>query len=227
MQGRGRRLTGAVLALSALLGAAVLSGQGTTMVSGVGWVLDAAGVRFDRPVGIGTTPVAGYPLLIQAGAGTAVKVPVGAVTVNVTEAGNIANTNEQDLWTYSLPAATLNANGRGVRITVWGTLAANANDKMVKLYMGGYLLSSSVIAMRVNNGLFRAQAEVIRTGAATEVGNASFYYGVLNGAQIYRANAFALALDTTAAIIIKVAGQSPTAGAANDVVFKGALVEVF
>ena len=162
----------------------------------------------------------------QAGAGT-VKVPVGAITVNVTEAGNIANTNEQDLWTYSLPAATLNANGRGVRITVWGTLAANANDKVAKLYMGGYLLSSSVTAMTVNNGLFRAQAEVIRTGAATEVGNASFYYGVLNGAQTYRANAFALALDTTAAIIIKVTGQSPTAGAANDVVFKGALVEVF
>jgi len=216
-----------VLLVAALAGSALLFGQGTIRTIPARWIDTAVGLWTDRPVGIGTSPVAGYPLLIQAGAGTAVKVPVGAVTVNVTEAGNIANTNEQDLWTYSLPAATLNANGRGVRITVWGTLAANANDKVAKLYMGGYLLSSSVIAMTVNNGLFRAQAEVIRTGAATEVGNASFYYGVLNGAQTYRANAFALALDTTAAIIIKVAGQSPTTGAANDVVFKGALVEVF
>jgi len=83
MQGR-RRLMAAVLALSALLGAAVLSGQGTTIIGGVGWVLDAVGIRFDRPVGIGTSPVAGYPLLIQGGAGTASQFKVdkaGSTTV--------------------------------------------------------------------------------------------------------------------------------------------------
>ena len=76
MQGR-RRLMAAVLALSALLGAAVLSGQGTTIIGGVGWVLDAVGIRFDRPVGIGTTPKTGTDLALSNGTRAAPAIRIG------------------------------------------------------------------------------------------------------------------------------------------------------
>ncbi|MBP7568771.1 MAG: hypothetical protein KBA95_01810 [Acidobacteria bacterium] len=137
MQGRGRRLTGAVLALSALLGAAVLSGQGTTMVSGVGWVLDAAGVRFDRPVGIGTTPVAGVPLTIDGGTQTTAVQPL-----IIRQTWNNAATTFPGVQIVITDTAS-GANSTAFRI--YGG-AAGKESKFVVNKNGGVTAASTIVA---------------------------------------------------------------------------------
>ena len=79
--------------------------------------------------------------------------------------GTDANTNEKDLWTYNLPAGSLNADQKGVRITAWGTTAANNNSKTLKVYFGGTVVVT-MTAQPYNDSKWRARAEVVRTGAA-------------------------------------------------------------
>lgn len=173
----------------------------------------------DGPVGIGTSAVAGQPLTVQAGAGTGAKVVMGVIHVNTTAVGNAANTNEQDLWTYSLPANTLNADGRGVRITLLGQGAANTNSKTWKLFFGAtqiFANTSSTTGVR-----FRAVVDVIRTGAASQIWGS--HNGTLNGMWSESGTA---AADTTGAIVIKATGTA-AAGTANDITFRYAMVEAF
>jgi hypothetical protein len=143
----------------------------------------------------------------------------GVLSVNTTEASTGADTNETDLWTYSLPANTLNVNGKGVRVTAWGVNAANVNNKTWKVYFGStavYALGPSAL----NGSSFRVVMEVARTGAAAQI--AAAFGGA--GGTLTTATA-APAGDTTGAITIKVTGQNGTASA-SDIVFKGAIVEV-
>src|SRR4051794_29645833 len=63
----------------------------------------------------------------------------GVLTVNTTSYTTIG-TSAEDAWTYSLPANTLGADGRAIRITVFGTLATNANSKSISLTFGATTL---------------------------------------------------------------------------------------
>lgn len=139
--------------------------------------------------------------------------------VNTTQAGTAADTNETDLWSYTMPAGTLNANGKGVRVTIFGTYGANANTKTVRGYFGGTLVAD-IGAAAFNNSGWKLVMDVIRTGASAQVGF---------GAGLAPATTVATRLatpagDTTTALEIKTTGQNGTA-AANDVVFRGAIVE--
>ena len=175
----------------------------------------------DGPVGIGPSvvPVAGVPLTTIFGAGTASGMPSGVVTINATAAGNAANTNLQTLWTYTLPANTLNANGRAVRVRVWGTFAANGNTKLAHVYFGA--TQAVTYGGAPNNESFFMDAIVVRTGAATQV---TFGWGLRNGLVDNLATTAAETLTGDVAITFK--AQSSVTGAANDIVFKGAVVEV-
>lgn len=145
------------------------------------------------------------------------------LTSNSTSAGTIADTNETDLWSYTLPANSLTDNGRGVRISVLVTNAANANTKTTKLYVAGTnVLTSASLTAAPNGTDYVATFTVIRTGAATQIG-----YGIHGLGTTFQAKSnLVLAGDTAAGIIIKVSGQNGTA-AANDIVFKHASVEFF
>lgn len=147
------------------------------------------------------------------------------LTVSTTQVGTDANLNEKDLWSYSLPANTLNADGRAVRIEAWGTGAANANAKTVNFYIGGTVFVAAT-AQTSNPLVWRVFATLIRTGAAAEVLNASMTHGIgSNGVQTVRANVAAGAFDTTQGMIIKVTGTNGVA-VANDILFRGAMVEL-
>jgi len=162
----------------------------------------------------------GTGVQLQAGGSVSTARPSGVLTTNTTSAGTIADTNETDLWTYSLPASTLDTNGRGVRITVFGTAAANANLKTVKVYFGATAVSSLGTAM--NGGGWAVTATVIRVGATTQI-SGSLGLGV-NGTSI-SSQSTAPAETLANAITIKMTGQNGTASA-NDIVFKGATVEL-
>jgi hypothetical protein len=160
---------------------------------------------------------------LPVGSGTATAQVSGVLSVNTTQAGTGADTNETDLWTYSLPANTLNVDGKAVRVVVGGSMAANANTKTARFYFGG---SSQVINDQTtapNGGEWRGEFVIIRTGAAAQV------WGVVKtmGATPQSSLGFSQRStgDTTTALTIKVTGQNGTA-AANDIVFRGAVVEV-
>jgi hypothetical protein len=131
-----------------------------------------------------------------------------------------ADTVETDLWTYNLPANTLNEDGKTVRIVAWGDYGATANTKVVHLYAGGVALTPATTL--ANNGTgWVAQGWVTRTAAAQELGKA--FVNSTSGQP--NATTRTLTSDTTAIIPLKITGTNGTA-AASDICFRGVNVSL-
>lgn len=160
----------------------------------------------------------GYGPTIPAGSSGTVAGLGGVLTVSTTEAQTTAVTTEETLWTYSLPANTLSANNYGLRITTFGAYAANGNTKTVKVYLGATVIASG--SSTDNNVQWRYNGEIFRTGASAQLVNMVR----LVASTTVQSGVVSAAIDTTAAITIKVTGQNGTASA-GDIVFRGAVVE--
>jgi hypothetical protein len=146
----------------------------------------------------------------------------GVLHVSTAQSQTGADTNETDLWSYSLPAGTLNANGKVLRITVMGITGATANNKTVKLYFG----SSSLTFFgptAFNNIPWICQMTVVRTGASAQIAYRMFSAQAATYGSV--GTAITPAENTANAITIKCTGTNGTA-AAGDVVFKTAIVEL-
>jgi len=167
-------------------------------------------------------------LTVNAGTGTETAEVCGKIEVSTTSAATIANTIETDLWTWTAPANTMSANGRGLRFTAYGTLGATATAKTIRMYQGGSVISFTTGTTAASAGHWRLTADVIRSGASAQVISGFGIMGpgdgsvVLNTRSVYLGGSH----DTTATIAYKVTGQNGTANA-NDIVFMGALVECF
>jgi hypothetical protein len=61
---------------------------------------------------------------------------IGGILEQDVVASATTGTSEEPLMTYSLPADSLTQESDGVRITVWGQTAANANNKTLKIKFG-------------------------------------------------------------------------------------------
>ncbi|MCH8049345.1 hypothetical protein IH979_01390 [Patescibacteria group bacterium] len=180
------------------------NGAGMLVVSGNG------------DVGLGVTPTSILSFAMGTGSGQAQA--SGKANVNTTAVGNVLG-GDDDLMTYSLPANSLSADGKGVRISAWGTSAANGNTKTVKLHFGSTVLRQ-VGPSALNAQDWRIEATLIRTGASTQdavgtelVDNSSVFITHSEPAE-----------DTTGAIIIKVSAESGSS-ASNDIVQEGMLIE--
>ena len=159
-----------------------------------------------------------------AGTGTAQATVEGTLTTSTTQVCTIANTTETDLWTYVLPANTLNADGKGIRITVWGTTAANANIKSFRLYFGATQLQARN-ASADNNWVDQLFADVVRTGAATQSAFASSHVGVSGGTSAASLNLITAPTETLSGpVTIRATGINGTASA-GDVCVRYAVVE--
>lgn len=155
----------------------------------------------------------------QAGLGAGTFNPSGILSVNTTSTGNGADTTEDTLLTFSLPAKTLSANKKGVRIKAWGNTATNADNKTMKLYFGSEVITTPTAA--TSNKGWELELEVYRTGASTQV---VFGKGVVDTTNVTPLITTGAETDT-AAIVIKITGQAGTANA-NDIVAKGLIVEM-
>ena len=152
------------------------------------------------------------------GSGTA-KAP-GTANVNTTAVGNVG-IGTDDLMTYSLPANSLSANGKGVRITVWGTAANNANAKTVTVAFGATTLVSTALTASQAD-VWWAEAIVIRTGAATQEAFAELTQGgTVTLSDVEQSNP---AETLSGAVTIKCTG---TATANDDIVQEGMVVEFY
>lgn len=140
------------------------------------------------------------------------------LTVNTTAASTAADTNETNLWTYTLPGGTLGRDGQLLRIALRWSTAANANTKRGRLYFGATaVLDSGAVAFNGQNLI--TTAYVIRTGATTQT---AFSQVLSTANQLGSGSAptETLANDIT----VRFSCQNGTAAAA-DCTFNGVVVE--
>lgn len=158
--------------------------------------------------------------LHNAGTGTETFRADGIINVDTTAGSTAANTTETTLITYSLPANSLDANGKGVRIRVTGQTANNANTKTVRLYFGTTVLFSNDITTAPNNQSWEFDAVVIRTSATTQKCISRGTVGVAPQTTTYTGAGETL----TSGVTIKVTGQNGTA-MASDITAQMMIVE--
>lgn len=149
----------------------------------------------------------------------------GVLCVNTTSQAT-TGTVEEVLATCTLPANALSANGKGVRIKVWGTSANNANNKTVNVRFGG-IGGTIVGGFLLNVALqhFSADGIGIRTGASAETWHFEVGRGIQSGTATKALMNTTTAVATSGAIDIVVTGTTPTA--AGDFTFVGMIVEFF
>lgn len=87
-----------------------------------------------------------------------------SVTTTVATA---ADTNETTLWSETLKGGVFSRDGQAVRVTAWGTCAANGNTKTLRFYVGANVVTINDITGAPNAVQWVLEAIVTRTGAAT------------------------------------------------------------
>lgn len=120
--------------------------------------------------------------------------------------GASVGAGETTLASYSIPASTLDANDEGIRVTAYGSFAANANAKTIRFKFGGTTFTMTSTA--INAGAWHFTALITRTGAATQVGGAFIAVdtGPLNNTEI----STALAETLSGAVVVLISGQATT-----------------
>jgi hypothetical protein len=147
-------------------------------------------------------------------------------------AGNNADTADDVLASYTLPASSFDLAGRGLCITAQGSTGTTTNNKRVKLWFNatisaGVVTGGSVIAdtgpwvnatAPNNNVGWQLMAIVVKYGAAgsnTQYAQGTAILGTIHGG--IGLPVFPTAVEP-GAIVIALTGSSYTTGAANDVV---------
>ena len=132
--------------------------------------------------------------------------------------GNTNDTTEDTLFSFSLPASSLDVPGRALFITAFGTFANNSHSKHARLYFGSEVIDTG--ANTTTGGLgWVLEMTIMKTGASTQTISSQSIAGTVHGGCTQQAGAE----TDTAAILIKVTGQTGTA-AANDIVCNGLIV---
>jgi hypothetical protein len=147
-------------------------------------------------------------------------------------AGNSADTTDDVLASYTLPASSFDVSGRGLCITARGTTAPTSNDKRVKLWFdakisAGVVVDGSVIAdsgpwvntlMPNNNVGWQLTSNVFKLGSPgsnTQYAQGSAILGAIPAG--VSLPVFPTAIEA-GAIVIALTGSSYSSGAANDLV---------
>lgn len=145
----------------------------------------------------------------------------GLFSVRTTAVGNVG-TGEDNLQSSVIPANTLNAAGKGVRITAWGTFANNANAKTLKLLFGSATILTNALTTNVA-GSWHIQALVFSTNAdaqdyVAKLSTIGALSAAVNDIEVGTATQ-----DDGASITIKCTGTGTND---NDIVQEGMIVEV-
>ncbi len=158
---------------------------------------------------------------VKAGTGTNTYAPRGAISLQTTQIATAANTTETDGHSVTLTGNSLNGNNKAVRHKIWGTTAANGNNKTAKLYFGGDVVYTTG-AVAANNKDWSLEMLVVRTGVGTQKCYVSGHFNAtLVSASTIVTNTND---DETADLIIKSTLTNGTAAAA-DIVLEGSLTE--
>lgn len=132
--------------------------------------------------------------------------------------GNGADTTEDTLKTFSLPANALDQINRGVYIYAWGSYGNTPGTKAAKLYFG----STSLAAATGQNTGWALEFVIGKSAANTQQISGQQIVGTVHGGVTNTANA---SNTDTAAIVIKLTGQNSTSANANTIVLNGMYVQ--
>lgn len=213
----------AILQADATTAGVILTGEplaSATVVGVVGLVSQTLGTGVSTDVKtIGGLAVNSTPNYKPGGDSALDALASGILTTSVDSVQHAnSGTGETDLSSYSLPANTLSANTKSIRVTFWGTLAANANTKTIKFKFGA---SSFTGYTSTGNGIpFFGVAIVQRTGAATQ--KVTVFVQTSTGTSIGASGTAAETLS--GAVTVKTTGQSGTAS--SDILQENFFVEV-
>jgi len=97
----------------------------------------------------------------------------GVLYKTVTSVGSVS-TSETTLYTQAIAANTLASNTQAVRVSTFGSFAANANTKTVRLTFGSTTVT--VAASAFNGGKWGCDLWIARSGAATQVITGSIHW---------------------------------------------------
>ncbi|MBV8133688.1 MAG: hypothetical protein JO282_14425 [Alphaproteobacteria bacterium] len=189
------------------------------------WVLDGV------VPGVGVVP---SNMLTYFGSGTGTILGDGNLNRQIGNplAGNNADTTDDVLASYTLPASSFDVAGRGLCIAAQGTTGATTNDKRVKLWCNatisvGVVTGGNVIAdtgpwvngtIPNSNVGWQLTANVLKYGAPdsnTQYAQGTVILGGIHGG--IGLPVFPTAVEAEA-IVIALTGSSYTTGAPNDVV---------
>lgn len=142
------------------------------------------------------------------------------LSTKYSDTGTTAVTTEETLFSYTLPAGTLDADGEGIRVTAYGSFAATANAKTVRCKFGGNTYITNAVTTSPNGVNWKAQFDVLRAGATSAVGFGDMVVdATLQGVDNSKAGiTWANAND------VEITGQNGTA-ALNDIVLSQVTVE--
>ena len=137
---------------------------------------------------------------------------------------NGTTTNEEVLYTSNLPIGLLNADGKGLLITIWVTTTNNGNNKRVKIYMpawgtGIVVADTGLFGNAIANNASVLMVYVFRTGPNSQD---VFGYDMSNqgaGGTVYNA----LTLNSKSGIQFVVVGKN-SASLAGDIVLRSVSV---
>jgi hypothetical protein len=152
----------------------------------------------------------------SAGTGAAMLKEAGNINrqVSIAGAGNGADTTEDVLFTFTLPANAFDAVGRGVLITAWGTTGTSAHTKTIRAYFGtGITMTLSVGT--IASSAWNIQLQVYKGSAVnTQIGQGQ---NILGGTHQGITAPISGTEPENAGIVIKVTGQVGTGAAANEI----------
>lgn len=141
-----------------------------------------------------------------------------SVQLSAAGVGNGADTTVDTLFSYTLPAGALSMVGEGLSILAFGRLANNSNSKSVILTFGG-VNDGGAVGTTAANSPWVIRSTIFKAGPNSQVLTTDTFIG-----STFLGAANSRSITDTAPIVISVTGQSPVAGAANDVTCFGLIV---
>lgn len=129
--------------------------------------------------------------------------------------------------TYTLPAGTLDVDGRSVRVLAWGKTENNANGKTIKAYFGAtQVLGGSGAVLTVSEaGNWMCGFQVLRDAAATQRAVAQLSCGPAGSPATVSVGAVTAPGETLSGTVeIKFTGTATTD---DDITMEGMVVTFF
>lgn len=147
-----------------------------------------------------------------------------------TATATIANTSETSLGSRTLGLGTFGNNGQGIHVIAFGEFGGNANNKTVRIRIGG--LTGDILAT-LTTGAYNAkdwkvELHLFRTASGTGQCVYETKIGLVNSDSTTYVERVAISSSriASAATSVMVTGQNGTASA-NDITCHGLLVEYF
>lgn len=169
----------------------------------------------------------GEDVQVSAGGGTE-QFKLGGIIDSDDTQFALASGAEAVMRTYTIPANTFNANGRTIVFKAWGTLAADTDNKIIRVRFTN-ISGTIILQVSQNASAYVAfETELIITRIASNsqrvIGKGTFYTGLGGGASPSATLNVTTSTQTdTSAITVVLTGEGVNA---NDIVYEASVVEM-